>query len=136
MSPSAGEAMVGAKAVLISLIKDFGNPSTTSLQAKKLYSLGLNFEDLSMLYRETGAGDVFQKNCSEGQGHQQQVSVGETREGAQFLPLDVHSDAVFSTPTLLSDIELSICSLFFLHRLFSEPRHKRGSTYFVFLVVL
>ena len=43
-----------------SLIKAFGKPSLTSLQAKKLYSLGLSFEDLSKLYRETGAGDAFQ----------------------------------------------------------------------------
>ena len=42
------------------LIKAFGKPSLTSIQAKKLHSLGLNFEDLSKLYRETGARDAFQ----------------------------------------------------------------------------
>ena len=52
-------------------------------------------------------------NCPEGQRRQQQASTGETREGAQSLPLEVHSAAVSSTPTLLSYVELSICCVFF-----------------------
>ena len=41
------------------------------------------------------------------------TSAGETREGAQSLPLEVHSAAVSSTPTLLSDVELPLFVVFF-----------------------
>ena len=59
-------------------------------------------------------------NCPEGQRHQQQASTGETREG---VPLEVHSAAVSFTPTLLSDVELSICCVFFF-----APALLRAST--------
>ena len=42
-------------------VKAFGMPSLSSIQAKKLYSLGLKFEDrVSKLSRETGAWYTFQ----------------------------------------------------------------------------
>ena len=43
------------------IIKAFGNPCLTTLQAKKLDSLGLTYEDLAKLLQETGGGETFHK---------------------------------------------------------------------------
>ena len=40
-------------------IKAFGKPCLTTLQAKKLESLGLSYEDLTKLLQETGGGEAF-----------------------------------------------------------------------------
>ena len=106
------------------LIRAVGTPCLTSAHAKHLDRLGLDFEELRRLYHDYGNKEELLE-VLKGRGVKSKP-VREKFEGAQ----SVCSSEVVSSPGSLQLPTLHLAafcvSLFFFHRLFSEPNiHRR-----------
>ena len=77
LSTFTEEAMGGPEEILHESIRSLGKPTVTPTQAKRLDTLGLKFEDLLKLYRESADRETFLTTIE-----------GEDREGTPSLPLE------------------------------------------------